>query len=222
LEWSNKFASFSEIERLYLYQFFMVSVMMQVQVKTIWHEFSANLKSFILKRVSDPQAADDILQDVFIKVHRHLDSLQDDSRLEHWLYQITRNAITDYYRQYRITSPLADDIPLEPTEEDDELRASLATSVRQMIDCLPDEYRSALILDTLEGVPQAEIGARLGISLSGAKSRVQRARAKLREMLFECCHFEFDRIGKVIDYHPRVQCCPQCGCAPHAARAGTC
>lgn len=187
--------------------------MMQDKVKTIWNEFSSNLKHFILKRVDDPQAADDILQDVFIKVHRRLDSLQDDSRLEHWLYQITRNAIADYYRQRRLTAPLLEDIPLPEAEHEQEFRALLAASVRHMLDSLPDEYRDALILDTLEGVPQAEIGARLGISVSGAKSRVQRARAKLREMLFECCHFEFDRIGKVIDYHPRANCCPRCDCA---------
>lgn len=187
--------------------------MTETTVQSIWHEFHANLKSFILKRVGDAQVADDILQDVFIQVHRHLGSLRDEERLEAWLYQITRNAIADYYRRQHITAPLEEEIPLAAEDETDEFRTALASSVHRMMEGLPEEYRAALILDTIEGVPQAEIAARLGISLSGAKSRVQRARAKLRDMLFECCHFEFDRVGKVIDYHPRDNCCPQCGCA---------
>ena len=59
------------------------------RVETIWYEFSVPLKGFILKRVEDEAAADDLLQDVFVKVHRHLDSLNNEMRLESWLYQIT-------------------------------------------------------------------------------------------------------------------------------------
>lgn len=192
---------------------------MQKPVQAVWYEFSAPLKGFILKRVGDEQCAEDILQDVFLQVHRHLESLRDERRLESWLYQITRNAVADFYRRRQIIPALTDDLPVAPADEDEELRAALGTSVRHMIDDLPEEYRIPLILDVIEGVPQAEIGARLGISLSGAKSRVQRARAKLREMLFDCCHFEFDRVGRVIDYYPRAQCCPRCECAPNAASA---
>ncbi len=180
--------------------------------EAIWHQFSANLKRFIQKRVGNDQVADDILQDVFIKIHLHLASLEDETRLQSWIYQITRNAIADYYRrESNPPMPLEEFLPAAD-DADDAFRAGLAQSVQRMIESLPDEYRTALLLDT-QGVPQAEIGARLGISLPGAKSRVQRARAKLRQMLFDCCHFEFDRVGKVIDYHPRSDCCVQCGCS---------
>lgn len=190
---------------------------MEKQVEAIWYEFSAVLKRFILKRVGDEQAADDILQEVFVKVHRYLDTLQDDTRLESWLYQITRNAIADHFRRSPALTPLKDDTPLEAQEDEDEVQLALTVSVRGMMDCLPEQDRTALILDSLAGVPQAEIGARMGLSVSGAKSRVQRARAKLRGLLFDCCHFEFDRRGQVIDYHPRTDCCPHCGCATDPA-----
>ncbi|HZQ10555.1 MAG TPA: RNA polymerase sigma factor SigZ [Anaerolineae bacterium] len=181
--------------------------------EAIWYQFSTNLKRFIQKRVGNNQVADDILQDVFIKIHLHLDSLEDETRLQSWIYQITRNTIADYYRrESNPPAPLEEFLPAAD-DADDAFRAGLAQSVQRMIESLPDEYRTALLLDT-QGVPQAEIGARLGISLPGAKSRVQRARAKLRQMLFDCCHFEFDRVGKVIDYHPRSDCCSQCGCSP--------
>jgi RNA polymerase sigma-70 factor (ECF subfamily) len=186
---------------------------MEKQVEAIWYEFSAVLKRFILKRVGDEQVADDILQEVFIKVHRHLDTLEDDARLESWLYQITRNAITDFYRHSPAFTALDDDTPFTEQDDEDELQVALAVSVRGMMDLLPEPDRTALILDSLAGIPQAEIGARMGLSVSGAKSRVQRARAKLRGLLFDCCHFEFDRRGQVIDYHPRANCCAQCNCA---------
>lgn len=187
---------------------------MDNQLETIWNELAANLRRFILKRVGDEPTADDILQNVFIKIHTNLDSLQDESKLQSWVYQIARNAIADHYRRAPVTHALDDAIP-SSDEPDDEARAALARSVREMVDCLPEEYRTPLMLDTFEGLDQAEIGARLGISVSGAKSRVQRARAKLRDLMFECCHFEFDRRGGVINYFPRAQCCPTCDGAPN-------
>jgi RNA polymerase sigma-70 factor (ECF subfamily) len=193
---------------------------MQQPVEAIWHEFSASLRGFILKRVGDEQTAEDILQEVFVKIHLHLDALNDDAKLESWIYQITRNAIADHYRRtWHAPVPL-DELQVADENGDEAFRAALAASVQDMIDCLPEEYRTALVLDSLEGIPQARIAAQLGISVSGAKSRVQRARAKLRDLLWECCHFEFDRVGKVIDYHPRSQCCPRCGSAPDACCAG--
>jgi RNA polymerase sigma-70 factor (ECF subfamily) len=81
-----------------------------------------------------------------------------------------------------------------------------------MVDRLPEPYREAIILTEYEGRTQKELAEYLGISLSGAKSRVQRAREKLKIMLLECCYFEFDRRGKVIDYHSRSEPCLICSC----------
>lgn len=178
----------------------------------IWDEFGAGLRRFIGARVGSDEIADDILQDVFIKIHTRLDTLQDPAKLQSWIYQITRNAIADYYRRVRPVPPepiLA--LSGEEVTGDAEMRAALASSLREMVDSLPEEYRQALVLTVFEGLSQEELSERLGISLSGAKSRVQRARAKLRDMLFECCHFEFDRLGKVINYYPRGESCTVCG-----------
>ncbi|MDL1894923.1 RNA polymerase sigma factor SigZ [Anaerolineae bacterium CFX7] len=191
---------------------------MDNRIETIWNELAANLRRFILKRVRDEQTADDILQNVFIKIHTHLDSLQDDRKLAAWVYQIARNAIADYYRRAPAAYALAETIPASD-EMDDETRAALARSLREMVDCLPEGYRTALMLDAFEGLDQSEIGERLGISVSGAKSRVQRARVKLRDLLFDCCHFEFDRRGRVMDYYPRTRCCPACERAPNVTLA---
>src|SRR5215469_7355378 len=184
---------------------------MIITTEHVWQEFNLKLKQFIIKRVPDEQSAEDILQDVFVKIHTHIEMLKDGHKLQSWIYQIARNAVYDYYRDRRITAGIPEtlDLPEEPGENDVEYM--LALSLKGMVDCLPDVYRQALILTEYEGLTQKELAQRLGLSFSGAKSRVQRAREKLREILLECCHLEFDRRGRIIDYHPKA-CCANGGC----------
>jgi len=94
----------------------------------------------------------------------------------------------------------------------DDVVKELLPSIKAMVDSLPADYRQALILTEYEGLTQRELAERLGLSFSGAKSRVQRAREKLKIMLLDCCHFEFDRLGKVIDYQPKCACCANGDC----------
>jgi RNA polymerase sigma-70 factor (ECF subfamily) len=174
---------------------------------TIYEDFHSRLFRFIRSRVEDEATAEDILQEVFVRIHNGMKALNDSSRLESWVYQITRNAVIDHYRRRRdlveIPETLADEDRLaEPDAAD-----TLAASMRAMVAELPEPYRQALVLTEFEGLTQAEMAARLGISLAGAKSRVQRARQKIKDDLLACCHFEFDRYGRVIDYWARCCCC---------------
>src|SRR5258708_9780107 len=129
------------------------------------------------------------------------------------MYQIARNVIADYYRQHKATVALSEALllPEEPVVDDDVVK-DLLPGVRRMVDSLPDEYRQALLLTEYEGLTQRELAERLGLSLSRAKSRVQRARQKLKAMFVDCCHFELDRLGKMIDYQPRCACCTNQKC----------
>jgi len=183
---------------------------MTTYVETVWTDFGNTLRRFILKRVGDEQAAEDILQDVFMKIHAGIGRLNDEGQLQGWVYQIARNAVVDYYRKTHRAQDLPDDLPA-PEDDGADVERQLARSLRAMVEQLPAEYREALILTAFEGLTQKEVAERLGLSLSGAKSRVQRGREKLRDMLLDCCHFEFDRLGRVIDYYPRVDCCAHCG-----------
>jgi DNA-directed RNA polymerase specialized sigma subunit, sigma24 homolog len=79
-----------------------------------------------------------------------------------------------------------------------------------MIDRLPEKYRKAIVLTDIERLTQKEMAEKLGLSSSGAKSRVQRSRKKLKEMLLECCHFEFDRSGNITEYQLKEQNSPCC------------
>jgi len=172
--------------------------------EAIWHEFNAGLKQFIRGRVPDEYSAEDILQDVFLKIHTHIDTLHERENLPAWVYQITRNAIYDYYRARQVDA-LPQEMPYLPDDPFDDIVAELVPCVRGMVESLPGNYRQALFLTEFEGMSQKELSEQLGLSFSGAKSRVQRAREKVKNMLLDCCHFELDRRGHIIDYQPR--CC---------------
>ena len=186
---------------------------MLMTTENLWETFHMGLRRFILQRIPDEQSADDVLQETFLKIHTRIASLRDEDKLQSWMYQIARNAIADYYRQQKATVELPEALPVpdEPVFEDEVIK-DLIPSVKAMVESLPATYREALILTEYEGLTQRELAQRLGLSFSGAKSRVQRAREKLKTMLLDCCHFEFDRLGKIIDYAPNCACCTSDGC----------
>ena len=178
----------------------------------VWEEFNIGLKRFILKHVQDESSAEDILQDVFLKIHTHIGSLKESDKLQSWIYQIARNAITDFYRARKFT-PVRSEVAYVPEDPLDDVVRDLLPYVEKLVDNLPPDYREALLLTEYEGLTQRELAERLGISISGAKSRVQRAREKVKQMLLNCCHFQFDRLGRIIDYEPNCDCCVNQGCA---------
>ena len=174
----------------------------------IWETFHVRLYRFILKRVSDEATADDILQEVFLKIHTRMHTLQADDRLEAWLYQITRHAIIDHYRRPVRLIQIDETLPAPASESaEPDAAEEIAASLREMAESLPELYREALILTEFGGLSQQQLADRLGISLSGAKSRIQRARQKIKADLLACCHFEFDRYGRVVDYWEHCCCC---------------
>lgn len=182
--------------------------MINPQLEHIWKKFSAKLKGYIAGQVNDDMLAEDLLQEVFLKIHKNLETLKDAGKLQSWIYQIARNTITDHYRQRRIHGELSEELPDAGDEASPEsAEQRLARGLKGMVELLPSPYREALWLTDYQGMTQVELAKKLGISVSGAKSRVQRARAMLKDLFFQCCHFEFDRRGTVIDYHPKSCCC---------------
>ena len=180
----------------------------------VWEAFHTPLQQFIRRRISDEASAEDVLQDVFLKIHQHVETLKDVKKLESWIYQITRNAIIDSYRSSRPMTTLDAVEVLGLPEElpDDDVVSELLPCVRAMVRKLPELDRQALVLTEYRGLTQKEMAERLGLSFSGAKSRVQRAREKLKQQLLECCHFELDRRGHIIDYQARCHSCETAAC----------
>jgi RNA polymerase sigma-70 factor (ECF subfamily) len=185
----------------------------RVQTEAVWELLSAKLKSFIRSRVENEQAADDILQETFLRIHQRLAALNDEDRVEAWVYQIARNLITDHYRvrgRDRKDSPLESEPAAPPEPEAANQNEEVAGWLPAAIKDLPPDYREAVNLYELQGLSQAEIAGRLGISLSGAKSRVQRGREKLKQVLERCCRFNVDRRGNVLSCEPKSKGCSYC------------
>jgi RNA polymerase sigma-70 factor, ECF subfamily len=135
--------------------------MMAVTVENIWQEFSEQLRRFIRSRVSDDATADDILQDVFLKIQKRLGQLDDSSKLQSWIFFIARNAVIDHYRLRKHAVELPETLVDETPGNDSEIEG-LKVAFRRMIDALPEPYREAIVLTELEGVTQKELAERLG------------------------------------------------------------
>jgi RNA polymerase sigma-70 factor (ECF subfamily) len=178
----------------------------------IWEHFNQEIRGFVARRVDDPYDVEDLVQDIFIKIHTHIDSLADDQRLAPWLYRIARNTVTDYYRTRHPAGELSEALAVETGDLDREPDTfqRLAAGLQEMIAGLPDKYRQAVYLAEIQGLSQQDLAELNGISLSGAKSRVQRGREMLRQSLLDCCHFEFDLRNHVIETVPRQDCCERC------------
>lgn len=182
---------------------------MQVSEK-IWQEYHQKLRAFIRSRVADEATTDDILQNVFLKMHFGLPALKDRTKLKSWLYQMARNAIIDYFRARKATADLPEWLSQPDPDPSEKATQELAECLRPMIELLPEDYREAVTLSELEGVRQREVARLQGISLSGAKSRVQRGRAQLKAMLAECCRLEFDHGGRLSGYERKDGKCDDC------------
>ena len=89
----------------------------------IWQEYHSRLRAFIKSRISDDMATDDILQNVFLKMHGGLASLKDETKLQSWLYQIAGNAIIDYYRSQKPTVDIPEWLPHPETDPGEKVTA---------------------------------------------------------------------------------------------------
>ena len=175
-------------------------------IETLYKNMHDRLCLFICSRMGYEAEAEDILQDVFLRIHTHLDTVREMDKLESWVYQVARNSIIDYYRSRRRFVELQDQ-PVEEEKPEEEPDLNMALYIRDLVEALPEPYHQAIILTEYEGLSQKDMAERLGISISGAKSRMQRARQKIKEMMLQCCHYEFDMRGAILDYRERCCCC---------------
>jgi RNA polymerase sigma-70 factor (ECF subfamily) len=187
----------------------------QPTTDAIWTHLSSALRRFIRRRVADEHTADDLLQEAFVRIHRNLAALEEADRLAAWVYQIARNVVHDHHRsRANSTATLADaELVVDDDPAESQTACGGAVWLDEMIRSLPDGYREAVQLAELEDRSQQEVADRLGLSLSGAKSRIQRGRSMLKDALGRCCSFELDGRGRVMGCDPKSgqQVCRDCG-----------
>lgn len=175
------------------------------QVAPTFLQYEEQLKSFIRKRIADEDDSKDLLQQVLLKLYRHCEKLPEVQNMQAWLYQITRNTLNDYFRE-AVRRGGAMDKLAEPVDLPKEGFAEVVEYIRPLIALLPQKYARPLIMSDLEGYSQQQVAEQLGLSLSGAKSRIQRAREKLREIIIECCLLELDRNGHLLSLEIKDSC----------------
>lgn len=191
-----------------------------------WRELERELRPFVARRVS-PADVDDVVQEIFVRLHRSGDELRDEERFGPWVMRVARNTITDHHRTHgrriareakagdvvdghemngRVDGASASPGVLHGHDEDTldgSPEQELAAYAALFVAMLPSPYREALTLTELEGLSQKEAAEVLGVSLPALKSRVLRGRAKLREALKDCCHVALDARRRVIGFEPR-------------------
>lgn len=173
---------------------------MQKDANQIWSEFHRELKSFILNKTRDANDSDDLLQEVFLKIIQNMHRINQAENLRKYLFAMVRNTLNDYYRKKELIQEFSDDYDVIDDIESESLNATIANCcITPFIYQLPEKYKEALLITEFQNVSQKELAEKLNISYSGAKSRVQRAKEKLKELILGCCALEIDSYGNVLD-----------------------
>jgi RNA polymerase sigma-70 factor (ECF subfamily) len=185
----------------------------------MWREVIAQLRTFVGRLIADPDRAEDLVGDILLRIHQNLDSVDDQERLAHWVSRVARNAVIDEYRRaaraHAQLLAIATDnavvdaaVPDPEVEDGSAVLDELSRCLRPLLAGLPPDQRRAVEMIDLGGMSQAGAARREGVTLSGMKSRVQRGRRRLAELLGQCCALTLDGRGVPMDYTPS----PGCGC----------
>lgn len=187
-------------------------------VTPVYLAFRDGIRRYVSRRVR-PEHVDDLVQDVLLRIHERAAELHDEARLPGWVFKIAQSVVVDHHRRRRPDlAPVEDaDSAEPPAEEGENVNEVVATWLRPMLALLPDEYAEAVELVDVQGLSQKEYAVRAGLSLSGAKSRVQRGRRMLEEVVRGCCDLELDARGNVIAYERR-----NCGDGSNGGGCKTC
>lgn len=176
-------------------------------VPALWLEHKAALKNYIFKRVKDEDLANDILQEVLLKVYNFCLSKSGVRNVRSWLYQIAHNTMVDHFRKESRNGGIEKEV--ECAEEDENLAFKEALEyIKPLLNFLPEEYSVPLRMADLEGMKQADIADKLNLSLTATKSRIQRARSLLKAEFITCCHFETDATGGILSFSIKDSCTP--------------
>ncbi|WP_394246912.1 RNA polymerase sigma factor SigZ [Vibrio profundi] len=190
----------------------MKSANKPLQLETIWRDYQQAIRAFLHSKVSNSDDVEDLQQEILLKTHQNLATLEDSSNIKSWLFQIANRTIIDFYRkrarQDRDGHLQADDLWFEESETD--VAQELAQCISPFIQALPSKQAALLDAVELQGESQKALAERSGTSYSTLKSQVQKSRADLRALFEECCHLSLDKHGNVIDFQAKNQSCRNC------------
>jgi len=170
-------------------------------VNAAWSQHAAELRNWLRQRTGNAALADDLLQDLFLKALRQGERFCDVHNARAWLFEVARNLLADHQRVTHESVELPDDL-IAPSHDIDTVDALSACLPRVLSELSPAD-REAITLCDLQGMAQAEFARSKGLSLSAAKSRVQRARVRLHAQMSQACNVHVNDSGAVSDFVPR-------------------
>ena len=182
-----------------------------INIESIWINVYGKLFGFISKYGINKDDVNDIIQDTFLKVKTNIDSLRNPAKVESWIFQIARNTINDFFREKKKLFEAEEntkEVSIEPNafaEEDIKIKIQtqeFSEYAGFIVSELPEKYRNAVYMADIEGLSLKEVSEELNISVSGAKSRVQRGRKMIKEIILKCCEVNTDKYGNIVDYEP--------------------
>lgn len=178
----------------------------QNDYKAIWEENKTHLLNFIKTKVKDFDTAEDILQEVGIKLYKNLTEKPVIKNPKTWLFQVARNTVVDHYRKekkhlYKTDEPALIDLASEISEP---CVCDLSGYVIQ--EYMSEEYGVPLYLSDIEQIPQNEIAKILNLNLATTKSRIQRARKQLKNLVSEYVDITFNDRGEIVDFQLKANC----------------
>lgn len=164
-----------------------------METQGIWRLHNEELYFFILKRVKNETATNDIFQNTFLKIHKNLQQVKEEEKIRAWVFQIARNEIANYFKnESKYLAPVTE---VEETVTD---KNQAYCCFDKFINDLPPKYRETVGLVYIEGKKQDEAAKILAISLANVKARIRRSKDILKEKFSECCKYEFDENGNLI------------------------
>jgi RNA polymerase sigma-70 factor, ECF subfamily len=184
-----------------------------MEITRIYSEFHDALLAYIHGRVRSKEDAEDILQNIFIRIGSNINQLSDGEKLRSWLFTISRNAVIDYYRSTAVRKNISlSEIFSRDISEDEasDPTGGLDQCLHAMISLLPDQYRDIVVDAELKGLKQKELADKYNMPYSSMRSRVQRGRERLKQLFYNCCHIETDKRGNVIEAQSRSGCDAPC------------
>ncbi|MCK9259846.1 MAG: RNA polymerase sigma factor SigZ [Azoarcus sp.] len=173
-------------------------------ISDAWTTHGHELIRFVSGRIANADEARDLVQEVFLRAMLHDRGLCGIDNPRAWLFHVARNLLIDRYRLTKEQIPL-DDADYATPDESDQAVESLSACLPRALAELAPEDREALTLCDIEGLSQQAYAAHLGLTLPAAKSRVQRARKRLKAQLVTACQVRFDEAGQVCCFVPRPQ-----------------
>ncbi len=179
-----------------------------MSTQDIWNLYAQDLKNFILSKTHNVAATEDLLQDVFLKVHTKKQFLEKEDSLKSWLFTIANHTVLDYFRKE--AKKQINTVPTETYTFNETENHHAVDCVLPLILRLPKKYREVLLLTTIKGLKHAEVAAKLELSLPATKSRILRGKELLKQSFMDCCDYTLDENGYLKGEHKNIDECKVC------------